>query len=55
MAKSSTNNTAGYGGLFGLRMSLNHAGEEVYLVSGKTDTAGSLKKVNRISGFWIVD
>jgi len=55
MAKSSTNNTAGYGGLFGLRMSLNHAGEEVYLVSGETGAADSLKKVNRINGFWIVD
>lgn len=55
MGASSTNNTAGYGGLFGLRMSLNHAGEETYLVSGKTGEADSLKKVNRINGSWIVD
>ncbi|HBR97119.1 MAG TPA: cadherin repeat domain-containing protein, partial [Gammaproteobacteria bacterium] len=54
IARSSTDNRAGVGGLFGLKMSAAH-GATPYLVSGASNSDGSLVKVNHISGSWIID
>ncbi len=54
IAAGSTNILAGTGGLFGLRMFTGHGGTK-YLVAGKSAVPGSLQKVNRIRGNWIVD
>lgn len=53
-ARSSTDNRAGMGGTFGLKMSAAH-GSTPYLVSGEAAVGGSLKQVNHISGSWIID
>lgn len=53
-ATAKSNGLAGVGGMFGLKMGV--AGNpSAYLVSGSAGKAGSLTKVNRIAGDWIID
>lgn len=51
---SSSNNLAGVGGIFGLKLGSGHGAKSV-LTSGESNKEDSLTVVNEISGSWITD
>lgn len=53
--RTGSDNLAGVGGIFGLKMSMGHPAQANFLTSGASNEAGSLKKVNKINGSWITD
>ena len=53
--RTGSDNLAGVGGIFGLKMSMGHPSRATFLTSGESNKEGSLKKVNRIKGTWITD
>ena len=51
---SGSNNLTGVGGIFGLKLGINHGAKSV-LTAGEVNSTNSLKVVNEISGQWITE